>query len=84
MKISKNEVKCEVSENIHTPHKGKGNSEGLRRPKRRQVPGVGGGGGGECLLFGVFFQGASNKIGELLKTKSCSVKQTNSYFILFF
>ena len=78
MKISKNEVKCVVPENIHTPHGGQRELPRGRGSKRRQFPV--GGGRGEGLLFGVFFPEASSKIGELLKTKNCSVKQTNSFF----
>ena len=39
---------------------------------------MGGGGGGWPLK--VFFPGAPSKIGELLKTNSCSVEQAISYF----
>ena len=78
MKISKNEMKCEVPENIPTSHRGQREIPRGRGSKRRQFPG-----GCEGLLFRVFFLRASSKIGELLKTKSCSVKQTNSFFFIF-
>ena len=78
MKISKNEIKCVVPENLHTSHRGQREIPRGRGSKRRQFPG-----GCEGLLFRVFFLRASSKIGELLKTKSCSVKQTNSFFFIF-
>lgn len=62
---------------LYLPRRAKGNSEGEGIQKEAISGGCGG------LLFRVFFPGASSKIGELLKTKSCSVKQTNSFFIFF-
>ena len=79
MKISKNKVKCVVPENIHTPTEGKGKFRGGGGPKGGNFRG-----GGEGLLFGVFFPGASSEIGELLRTKSCSVKQTNRCYFYFY
>ena len=77
--ISENEVKCVVPENIHTSHGGQRELPRGRGSKRRQFPG-----GCEGLLFQVFFLGASSKIGELLKTKSCSVKETKSFLLFLF
>ena len=61
----------------YLPRRAKGTSEGEGLQKEAIS------GGCEGLLFQVFFLGASSKIGELLKTKSCSVKETNSFFFIF-
>ena len=61
----------------YLPQRAKGNSEGEGVQKEAISGGV------WRLTFPGIFLRASSKIGELLKTKSCSVKQTNSFFFIF-
>ena len=67
---------CVVPENIHTPrpHGGKRKFGGEQGSKMRQSPREWG------WPLEVFFPGTPSKIGELLKTNSCSVEQAVSCF----